>query len=75
MIFIALSPILWLIVALTVMHMSAWKACSIALLVAWAASFGIYGMTPLHAAGGYARGRGTRLLAHPARHHRRHLHL
>ena len=50
MIFIALSPILWLIVALTVMHMSAWKACSIALLVAWAASLGIYGMTPLHAA-------------------------
>ena len=50
MIFIALSPILWLIVALTVMHMSAWKACSIALLVAWAASFGIYGMSPLHAA-------------------------
>ena len=50
MIFIALSPILWLIVALTVMHMSAWKACSIALLVAWAASLGVYGMTLIHAA-------------------------
>lgn len=50
MIFIALSPILWLIVALTVLHMSAWKTCSIALLIAWGAGLGLYGMTPAHAA-------------------------
>lgn len=50
MILIALSPILWLIVALTVLHMSAWKACTAALLIAWAAGLGIYGMTPAHAA-------------------------
>ncbi len=46
---IALSPILWLIVALTVLHMSAWKACSLALVIALAAALGIEGMTGTHA--------------------------
>ena len=46
---IALSPILWLIVALSVLHMSAWKACSLALIIALGCALGVEGMTTAHA--------------------------
>ena len=49
MFFLALSPILWLIVALTVLRMSAWKACSMALAIAWAVGISFEGMTLPHA--------------------------
>ena len=49
MFLIALSPILWLIVALSVLHISAWKACSLALLISLAMGLGIEGMTAVHA--------------------------
>ena len=49
MFFLALSPILWLIVALTVLRMSAWKACSMALAIAWAVGIFLEGMTLPHA--------------------------
>ena len=49
MFFLALSPILWLIVALTVLRMSAWKACTMALAIAWAVGIGLEGMTLPHA--------------------------
>ena len=46
---IALSPILWLIVALSVLHMPAWKACSLALVIALACALGVENMTTIHA--------------------------
>ena len=49
MFLIALSPILWLIVALTVLHMPAWKACSAALVIAWVAGICANDMTTAHA--------------------------
>ncbi len=44
MFFIALSPILWLVIALSVLHMGAHKACSIALLIAAAAAMSMFGL-------------------------------
>ena len=41
---IALSPILWLIVALSVLKMAAWKACPIALAISFLASMQSFGM-------------------------------
>ena len=49
MFLIALSPILWLIVALSVLKMAAWKACPLALLIALAAGMMIFDMTSIHA--------------------------
>ena len=49
MFLIALSPILWLIVALTALHMPAWKACSAALVIAWVAGIFANDMTTVHA--------------------------
>ena len=46
---IALSPILWLVVALSVMKMGAHKACPIALVIAWVAGILVNGMTVPHA--------------------------
>ncbi len=46
---VALSPILWLIVALSILKMAAWKACPIALLIAFAASMQVFDMTGAHA--------------------------
>lgn len=48
MIFVALAPILWLIAALTVMKMSAAKACSLALLFTLVIGLTMYDMTLLH---------------------------
>ena len=49
MVFIALSPILWLVVALTALHMPAWKACSVALVIAWVVGIFVHDMTTVHA--------------------------
>lgn len=49
MFLIALSPILWLIVALSILKMAAWKACPLALVIAFAAGIFLYGMTVPHA--------------------------
>lgn len=46
---IALSPILWLIVALSVLKMAAHKACPVALVIAWAAGILLNGMSVTHA--------------------------
>ena len=46
---IALLPILWLIVALSVLKIAAWKACPIALVIAFIASMQIFGMPAGHA--------------------------
>lgn len=47
---LALSPILWLIVALSVLHMAGWKACLLALVLALAVALGAFDMTGVHAA-------------------------
>lgn len=44
MFLLALSPILWLVLALSVIKMSAWKACIIALIISLAAGMQIWGM-------------------------------
>ena len=49
MFFVALSPILWLIVALSILKMAAWKACPIALVIALIAGMGLYDMLPVYA--------------------------
>ena len=49
MFFIALSPIIWLVVALTILKIAASKACPIALAIALVAALFTHGMTPMHA--------------------------
>ena len=49
MILIALSPILWLIIALSVLKIAAYKACPIALVIALAAGIFVNDMTIPHA--------------------------
>lgn len=49
MFLIALSPILWLVVALSILKMAAWKACPLALLIALAAGIFVNDMTIPHA--------------------------
>ena len=49
MFLIALSPILWLIIALSVLKMAAYKACPIALVIALAAGIFVNDMTLPHA--------------------------
>ena len=49
MFLIALSPILWLIIALSVLKMAAYKACPIALVIALAAGIFVNDMTIPHA--------------------------
>ena len=44
MFLIALSPILWLVIALSVLHMPAHKACSAALVIAIAAAMAMFGL-------------------------------
>lgn len=49
MFFLALSPILWLVVALSIIKMSAWKACLIALIISLAAGMGVWEMEQVRA--------------------------
>ena len=49
MFFIALSPILWLIIALAILKMPGHKACPLALIIALAAALFIEHMAPLNA--------------------------
>ena len=46
---LALSPILWLVIALSVIKMSAWKACIIALIISLAAGMGYWEMETVRA--------------------------
>ncbi len=46
---LALSPILWLVIALSVIKMSAWKACIIALIISLAAGMGYWQMESVRA--------------------------
>ena len=50
MFLLALSPILWLVVALSILKMAAHKACAIALIISLAVGCGIYGMESVNAA-------------------------
>lgn len=47
MFFLALSPILWLIVALAMLHIGAHKACPAALVIALAVGMFVFGLTPV----------------------------
>ncbi|MDY3740817.1 MAG: lactate permease LctP family transporter [Selenomonadaceae bacterium] len=47
---IALLPILWLVLAMCVLKMSAWKACSLALVISLIVAIPVFGMVPLDAA-------------------------
>ena len=49
MFFLALSPILWLVVALSIIKMPAWKACIIALIISLAAGMGVWEMEQVRA--------------------------
>ncbi len=49
MFILALSPILWLVIALSVIKMSAWKACIIALIISLAAGMGVWEMESVRA--------------------------
>ena len=49
MFLLALSPILWLVIALSVIKMSAWKACIIALIISLAAGMGVWQMESIRA--------------------------
>ena len=49
MFLLALSPILWLVLALAVIKMSPWKACVIALIISLAAGIGIWSMETQYA--------------------------
>ena len=44
MFLLALSPILWLVIALSVIKMAPWKACLIALIISLAAGMGVWSM-------------------------------
>ena len=49
MFILALSPILWLVLALSVIKMAAWKACLIALAISLAAGMGVWDMESVRA--------------------------
>ena len=49
MFLLALSPILWLVLALAVIKMSPWKACVIALIISLAAGIGVWSMETQYA--------------------------
>ena len=49
MFLLALSPILWLVIALSVIKMSPWKACIIALIISLAAGMGVWQMEQIRA--------------------------
>lgn len=49
MFLIALSPILWLVVALSILHMPGHKACTLALIISVLAGIFAYSMTAIHA--------------------------
>ena len=49
MVLLALSPILWLVVALSILHMPGHKACLLALLISIVVGMGLYDMTAVHA--------------------------
>ncbi len=53
---IALSPILWLVIALSILHMPGHKACSLALVISFVAGILAYGMTALHAVQAFLEG-------------------
>lgn len=44
MFLLALSPILWLVLALSVIKMAPWKACIVALIISLGAGMGVWGM-------------------------------
>ena len=44
MLLLALSPILWLVIALSIIKMAPWKACIIALIISLAAGCGVWNM-------------------------------
>ncbi|MBR4903491.1 MAG: L-lactate permease [Selenomonadaceae bacterium] len=46
---LALSPILWLVLALSVIKMAPWKACAIALIISLAAGMGVWNMESVRA--------------------------
>ena len=50
MFLLALSPILWLVIALSVIKMSPWKACVAALIISLAAGMGVWEMKANYAA-------------------------
>ena len=56
MFLIALSPILWLVIALSILHMPGHKACSLALVISFVAGILAYGMTAIHAAQAFLEG-------------------
>ena len=49
MFLLALSPILWLVLALSVIKMAPWKACILALIISLAAGMGVWGMEQKYA--------------------------
>lgn len=49
MFLLALSPILWLVIALSVIKMAPWKACIIALIISLAAGMGVWEMESVRA--------------------------
>ncbi len=49
MFLLALSPILWLVLALSVLKMAPWKACLLALIISLAAGMGVWGMESQYA--------------------------
>ena len=49
MFLLALSPILWLVLALAVIKMSPWKACVLALIISLAAGMGVWSMESKYA--------------------------
>jgi len=49
MFLLALSPILWLVLALSVIKMAPWKACVIALIISLAAGMGVWSMETQYA--------------------------
>jgi len=49
LVLLALSPILWLVVALSILHMPGHKACSLALVISVVVGMALYDMTALHA--------------------------
>lgn len=56
MFLIALSPILWLVIALSILHMPGHKACSLALVISFVAGILAYGMTAIHAVQAFLEG-------------------
>ena len=49
MFLLALSPILWLVLALAIIKMAPWKACVAALIISLAAGMGVWSMETQYA--------------------------